>query len=68
MNLRSLLTNQEENLRSLLTNTPTPVLATGGVLAFLIVIFLLVFLAPGFLHWFRLRGIQRRIAAYFGPT
>ena len=64
MNLRSLLTNQEENLRSLLTNTPTPVLATGGVLAFLIVIFLLVFLAPGFLHWFRLRGIQRRIARF----
>jgi hypothetical protein len=49
------------NYQSILAATPTPVLATGGVLAVLVLIFFVVFLAPGVRHWFRLSSIQRRI-------
>jgi len=48
----------------MLAATPTPVLATGGVLALLVLIFFVVFLAPGVLHWFRLSSIQRRIKKF----
>ncbi|MES2978938.1 MAG: hypothetical protein V4731_10985 [Pseudomonadota bacterium] len=48
------------NYQSILA-VPTPVLATGGVLAVLVLIFFTVFLAPGVLHWFRLSSIQRRV-------
>jgi hypothetical protein len=47
-------------------SAPTPVLATGGVLILLVVVFLTVFLVPAILHWFRLRRIHRRIAALDG--
>ena len=49
------------NLQSILATTPTPVLATGAVLAFLILVFLVVFFVPGLLHWNRLRSIQKDI-------
>jgi len=52
------------NYQSILAATPTPVLATGGVLAVLVLIFFVVFLAPGVLHWFRLSSIQRRIQKF----
>jgi hypothetical protein len=52
------------NYQSFLAATPTPVLATGGVLAVLVLIFFVVFLAPGVLHWFRLSLIQRRIKKF----
>jgi len=54
------------NAPMFLTSAPTPVLATGGVLTLLVVLFLAVFLLPGILHWFRLRRILRRIAAVDG--
>ena len=62
MNLQAVLANAP----MFLTSAPTPVLATGGVLTLLVVLFLAVFLLPGILHWFRLRRILRRIAAVDG--
>ncbi|KQR49970.1 anti-phage ZorAB system protein ZorA [Acidovorax sp. Leaf160] len=52
------------NLQSILATAPTPVLATGAVLAFLILVFLTVFLVPGVLHWNRLRAIQKDIQRF----
>jgi len=52
------------NLQSIFATTPTPVLATGAVLAFLILVFLTVFLVPGVLHWNRLRAIQKDIKRF----
>lgn len=52
------------NLQSILATVPTPVLATGAVLAFLILVFLTVFLVPGVLHWNRLRSIQKDIRRF----
>lgn len=52
------------NLQSILATAPTPVLATGAVLAFLILVFLTVFLVPGVLHWNRLRAIQKVIQRF----
>ena len=52
------------NLQSILATVPTPVLATGAVLAFLILVFLAVFLVPGVLHWNRLRSIQKDIRRF----
>ena len=49
------------NYQSILATTPTTVLATGAVLAILVLIFCVVFLAPGVLHWVRLMSIQRQI-------
>jgi len=49
------------NFLSTLATVPTPVLATGAVLAFLLLVFLTVFLVPGVLHWNRLRSIQKDI-------
>lgn len=52
------------NYQSVLATTPTTVLATGAVLAILVLIFFVVFLAPGVLHWFRLSSIQRQIKKF----
>jgi hypothetical protein len=52
------------NLQTLLAGATTPVLATGGFLAALVLIFFVFFLAPGVLHWFRLLSIQRRIGKF----
>uniref|UniRef100_UPI004039CE2B anti-phage ZorAB system protein ZorA n=1 Tax=Variovorax sp. BK018 TaxID=3450241 RepID=UPI004039CE2B len=50
------------NYQKILSDTPTSVVATGATLTALFVVFLLVFLLPGLLHWLRLRGVQRRLA------
>lgn len=52
------------NFHAIVANAPTPVLATGGVLAVLVLIFFVVFMAPGVLHWFRLVLIQSRIRKF----
>ena len=52
------------NIQSLVAEAPTPVLATGGVLAVLVLIFFIVFMAPGVLYWFRLVLIQSRIRKF----
>ncbi len=41
-----------------------PVLVTGGVLTFLLLIFIGAFLIPGIAYWFRLHSIQSRIAKF----
>lgn len=45
-----------------LSSTPTQLLVTGGMIAFLATAFILVFLLPGLLHWLRLLSIQGQIA------
>jgi MotA/TolQ/ExbB proton channel family len=52
------------NYQSILVAIPTAVLVTGTVLAVLVLMFFVVFLAPGVLHWFRLSSIQRRIEKF----
>lgn len=52
------------NYQALLSGVSTPVLATGATLGLLVFLFVFVFLAPGVLHWFRLRGVQRRVARF----
>lgn len=52
------------NFQAILADAPTSVLATGGVLAVLIGIFLIVFLLPSLLHWLRLFRIQRCIPKF----
>lgn len=52
------------SLETFLATAPMPVLVAGACLVILVVAFCVVFLAPGILHWFRLRGIQRRIANF----
>jgi hypothetical protein len=47
-----------------LSKVATHLLVTGGVLSVLSVVFLFVFLAPGLLHWFRLRGILSSLEAF----
>lgn len=56
------------NVQSILATAPTPLLATGAVLAGLVLIFLALFLGPGFFHWCRLRAIQRRIKKFEGKS
>jgi hypothetical protein len=52
------------NLQAFLAYAPLTVLLTGGALAVLVVAFVLFFLAPGLLHWLRLRSIQSRIRRF----
>lgn len=52
------------NFQAVLAATPTVVLATGGVLAFFVVVFLFVFLVPAVMHWVRLRRLQRGISKF----
>lgn len=52
------------NLPIFIAAAPTPVLATGAVIAGLSLIFLVLFLGPGLIHWFRLLGIKRRITKF----
>lgn len=44
------------------SNIPPHLLVTGGLITLLVLVFLALFLAPGFLHWFRLRSILSSIA------
>lgn len=55
-------------LQSIISTLPTPVLATAAVIAFLVGVFLLLFLAPGLIHWFRLRAVQQRIKKFEGNS
>ena len=45
-----------------------PLLLTGGVLAILVVSFLVWFLVPAIRHWFLLRGVRRRMRALTDPS
>lgn len=56
------------NLQFIFATIPTPVLATAVVIAFLILIFVVLFLGPGFIHWCRLRAIQQRIKKFEGKS
>ena len=56
------------NFQALLSSTPTSVVVTGAVLVFLLVAFVGFFLFPGVLHWFRLRGVQSRLAKLDAKT
>ncbi len=51
-----------------LESTPTHLLVSGGVLAFLLLVFIAFFLIPALFHWFRLRHIQSAIAKFEGKT
>ena len=51
-----------------LNNVATLLLVTGGILGLLVFGFLLLFLAPGIVHWFRLRAIQARLQSFEGKT
>ena len=51
-----------------LLNIPTQLLVTGGVLTFLVLVFLVLFLVPGVLHWFRLRRILVGINSFKSKT
>lgn len=56
------------NLQALLSSTPTSVIVTGTMLVFLLVLFVVLFFGPGVLHWFRLRGVQSRLAKLDAKT
>lgn len=47
---------------NLIMNAPMQLLVPGGALALFVFFFILAFLIPGIIHWFRLSGVQRRIS------
>jgi hypothetical protein len=51
-----------------LTNVPVHLQVTGGLLGLLVLGFILLFMLPGALHWFRLRTILVGLLAFKGPT
>lgn len=51
-----------------LSNVPVHLQVTGGLLGLLLLGFILLFLIPGVLHWFRLRAILVGLLAFKGPT
>jgi hypothetical protein len=53
---------------NLLTTAPLHLLVAAGSLFCLVLAFLAFFLAPGILHWFRLRGLQSQLARFEGRT
>lgn len=56
------------NFQSILATVPTPILATAAVIAVLFLIFVVLFLGPGLIHWCRLRAIQQRIKKLEGKN
>lgn len=50
------------------SNVATHLLVTGGLLSLLVIAFVSIFLVPGILHWFRLRGIQKSLASFKSKT
>ncbi|VVP47925.1 hypothetical protein PS838_05196 [Pseudomonas fluorescens] len=52
------------DIQALVGSAPTLLLVVGSVLAILVFAFILFFLVPGGLHWFRLLRIQHRIAKF----
>lgn len=61
---RSSKKGAQVNLQTFLATAPVPVLVIGTVLASLGVIFFLLFLMPGVLHWFKLGRMQDRIGKF----
>jgi hypothetical protein len=53
---------------TLFEGLPAPLLLTGGVLAILVVSFLVWFLVPAMRHWFLLRGVHLRLRALTDPS
>lgn len=51
-----------------LSNVPVHLQVTGGLLLLLVLGFVVLFLLPGVIHWFRLRGILGALLALKGPT
>lgn len=51
-----------------LSNVPVHLQATGGLLLLLVFAFVVLFLLPGVIHWFRLRGILSALLKFKGPT
>ncbi len=51
-----------------LSAVPIHLQVTGGLLVILVTSFIIFFLIPGVLHWFRLRTILVRLLAFKGPT
>jgi hypothetical protein len=51
-----------------LSTVPVNLQVTGGLLVLLILGFVLLFLVPGVLHWFRLRKILSGLLAFKSPT
>ena len=51
-----------------LSKVPVNLQVTGGLLVLLVLGFILLFLLPGVLHWFRLRTILSGLLAFKGPT
>jgi hypothetical protein len=51
-----------------LSTVPIHLLVTGGLLALLVLAFIILFFVPGVLHWFRLRTILIGLLAAKGPT
>lgn len=51
-----------------LSTVPIHLQVTGGLLVLLVLSFIILFLIPGVLHWFRLRTILVGLLAFKGPT
>ncbi len=51
-----------------LSNVPVHLQVTGGLLLLLVLGFVLLFLLPGVLHWFRLRAILSALLKFKSPT
>lgn len=51
-----------------LSNVPLNLQVTGGLLALMVLGFVLLFLGPGIAHWFRLRKILSGLLAFKSPT
>jgi len=51
-----------------LSNVPVNLQVTGGLLVLLVFGFIVLFLLPGVLHWFRLRAILVGLLTFKGPT
>lgn len=51
-----------------LSNVPVNLQVTGGLLVLLVLGFIVLFLFPGVLHWFRLRAILVGLLALKGPA
>ena len=51
-----------------LSKVPVNLQVTGGLLVLLVLGFVVLFLLPGVLHWFRLRSILSGLLAFKGPT
>ena len=51
-----------------ISNVATHLLVTGGILAFLVIVFITIFLIPAFVHWFRLRQVLASLSSFKAKT